>query len=80
VELPIPRQIDDLVLACLEKDPDKRPQDAEELFRMMQGCKVCEGWSSNRAKAWWEMHLPELTGALAAVEDVSRVRAPAQSL
>ena len=74
-ELPIPRQLDDVVLACLEKDPDKRPQDAEELFRLMQGCKACEGWSSHRAKAWWEIHLPELSGALTVVEDVTRVAA-----
>ena len=29
-ELPIPRELDELVLACLEKDPAKRPQNAEE--------------------------------------------------
>ena len=28
-ELPIPREIDELVLACLQKDPNKRPQSAE---------------------------------------------------
>src|SRR5262249_55630973 len=33
-ELTIPREIDELVLACLEKDPKKRPQNAEELLRM----------------------------------------------
>ncbi len=37
-ELPIPRELDELVLACLEKDPAKRPQNAEELLRMAWGC------------------------------------------
>ena len=32
-ELPIPRELDELVLACLEKDPNQRPQDAERLLR-----------------------------------------------
>ena len=32
-ELRIPRELDDLVMACLEKDPNKRPQDAERLLR-----------------------------------------------
>ena len=44
-ELPIPRELDELVLACLEKDPDKRPQNAEELFQMACGCRTCDGWN-----------------------------------
>jgi serine/threonine-protein kinase len=42
-ELPIPRELDDLVMACLEKDPDKRPQDAERLFEMACHCGCSEG-------------------------------------
>ena len=30
-ELRIPRELDELVMSCLEKDPNKRPQNAEEL-------------------------------------------------
>jgi serine/threonine protein kinase len=63
-ELPIPRELDDLVLSCLEKDPDKRPQDADNLYRLAYGCKSCEQWTSDTAKAWWEKHLPEFTGPL----------------
>jgi tRNA A-37 threonylcarbamoyl transferase component Bud32 len=64
-ELPIPRELDDLVLACLEKDPAKRPQDAEELLRLAYSCKACDGWTDDNARAWWQMHLPDLTGPLA---------------
>jgi serine/threonine protein kinase len=63
-ELPIPPQLDALVLACLEKDPNQRPQSARELFDLAQACKSCETWSQLSAKSWWEMHLPELTGQL----------------
>jgi serine/threonine protein kinase len=63
-ELPIPPQLDQLVLACLEKDPDKRPQSARELFELAQECKACETWTQHSAKTWWETHLPELTGQL----------------
>ena len=67
-ELPIPRELDELVLACLEKDPDRRPQNAGELFRMAYNCRACEGWNAEAAAAWWEVHLPELTGPLAMAE------------
>jgi len=67
-ELRIPRELDDLVLACLEKDPNARPQDAEELFRMAVGCKACESWNQNSARSWWQTHLPELTGPLTLTE------------
>lgn len=70
-ELPIPRELDELVLACLEKDPDRRPQNAGELFRMVYDCRSCEGWNQETARAWWELHLPELAGPL----DVPPIRA-----
>ena len=34
-ELPIPAEWDRIVLACLEKDPDRRPQNAEDLWKML---------------------------------------------
>jgi serine/threonine-protein kinase len=64
-ELPIPRELDELVLACLQKDPARRPQNAGELFRMAYNCRACDGWSAEAAEAWWQVHLPELTGPLA---------------
>ena len=65
-ELPIPRELDELVLACLQKDPARRPQNAGELFRMAYNCRACEGWDTEAAAAWWQVHLPELTGPLTA--------------
>jgi serine/threonine-protein kinase len=67
-ELPIPREFDRLVLACLEKDPDKRPQDAEELLRLVRQCRASERWDGDSARRWWEMHLLELTGPLTLTE------------
>ena len=64
-ELPIPRELDELVLACLQKDPDKRPQNAEVLLKMACGCRSGDTWSSDLAQSWWEAHLPEFTGPLA---------------
>jgi serine/threonine-protein kinase len=66
-ELPISRELDELVLACLQKDPNRRPQNAEELFHMACGCQTSDCWNQPLARAWWETHLPELTGPLPVV-------------
>ena len=63
-ELPIPRELDDLVLSCLQKDPDKRPQNAEVLLDMAVGCKSGDCWNQDLAKGWWNKHLPEFTAPL----------------
>jgi len=63
-EMPIPRPLEELVMACLQKDPTRRPQDARELFRLACECRGCEGWTQDRARQWWEMHMRELTGPL----------------
>jgi serine/threonine-protein kinase len=60
-ELPIPPEVDAFVLACLEKDPNNRPQSAWELFRMACDTCITVGWSLDDAQAWWQAHLPELT-------------------
>ena len=59
-ELPIPPELDAFVLACLQKDPNKRPQSARNLFEMASAC-CADGWTNRHAQTWWEAHLPELT-------------------
>jgi len=66
-ELPIPRELDDMVMACLQKDPARRPQNAEELFQIMTR-QACEAWDYTIARTWWELHLPEMTGPLVLAE------------
>jgi serine/threonine-protein kinase len=62
-EVPIPEALDDLVLACLEKDPARRPPDARELLRLLRRFQA-DAWDADAAKRWWERHLPELSGPL----------------
>jgi serine/threonine-protein kinase len=72
-ELPIPQPLEDLVMACLQKDPNRRPQDALELFLLACECRECEGWTRDRAREWWEIHMRELTGPLT-IHDASETR------
>jgi serine/threonine-protein kinase len=60
-ELPIPDELDELVLSCLQKDPNKRPQNAEVLLNMAIGCKTGDCWNQDLARGWWSKHLPDLT-------------------
>jgi serine/threonine-protein kinase len=48
-----------LVLACLEKDPGRRPQSAVELRQRLEACAI-EPWTNADAKAWWARHQPVL--------------------
>jgi serine/threonine-protein kinase len=64
-ELPISRELDAIVLACLEKDPRHRPQDAAAVLDMLLHCRGVEPWDNEIARGWWERHLVELTSPLA---------------
>lgn len=55
-ELPIPRELDAIVLACLAKEPSDRPQTARELARRLEAVPVTEEWTPELAQAWWETH------------------------
>ncbi len=61
-ELPIPPEVDALVMACLEKDPARRPQTIEAVLRLMNHYRPREPWDNAAAKAWWERHLVDLAG------------------
>jgi serine/threonine-protein kinase len=57
-ELSIPPALDDLVLACLAKDPAHRPQSARELSLRLRELEVRHPWSQERAREWWTLHKP----------------------
>ena len=57
-ELPIPKELDALVLACLAKNPSDRPQTARELARRLEAVPVSCEWTADVARTWWERHQP----------------------
>ena len=50
---PIPRALDELILACLAKDPADRPQSAKELSRRLAEVEGASSWTQDRAREWW---------------------------
>jgi serine/threonine-protein kinase len=62
-EVPIPPALDRLILSCLEKDPSRRPQSAEQLDVLLDGCEVETPWTPERAREWWDAHEPAAAGS-----------------
>jgi len=58
----IPKWVDDLVLACLQKDPDLRPTSVDAVLRRGMVGMADEVWDEESARTWWEMHLPDNCG------------------
>jgi serine/threonine-protein kinase len=54
----VPEALEELVLACLAKEPRERPPSAEWLAERLAQCRVESSWTPARARAWWEENLP----------------------
>jgi serine/threonine-protein kinase len=70
-ELPIPVELEALVLDCLSKEPSDRPSTAEVLGRSLGAIRTETPWSQDRAAEWWGLHFP-------AVMDSRELSLPAQ--
>jgi serine/threonine-protein kinase len=57
-ELPIPAQLDALVLSCLAKEREHRPQSARELLQHLEALSIARPWTEERARQWWKTYLP----------------------
>jgi serine/threonine-protein kinase len=51
--VPVPRDLEELILRCLSKDPADRPADAAELAKLLAGLRVAMPWTELRAQEWW---------------------------
>ncbi len=53
----IPSRLDEIVLACLAKQPEERPSNARELADLLAECEVGEEWTREHARLWWGSRL-----------------------
>ena len=49
----IPEELDEIIMRCLEKQPEDRFQDVATLEEQLERVPIAEPWSSKLAAAWW---------------------------
>jgi len=55
--------LEDAILACLEKNRSRRPQTARDLAQMLSRCSEAENWTTEEADGWWSRHERGLSAA-----------------
>ncbi len=58
----IPKELEKIILWCLEKDPSNRPESVEELKRHLDSFALKDPWTQDRAREWWSQHGQQLAG------------------
>lgn len=56
---PVPAALEALILACLAKKPEQRPESARAV-ELALSAATDAGWTRSEACAWWQAHRPEL--------------------
>ena len=57
-ELTVPSLLDNIVLDCLHKEPAHRPPSVRELRDRLDACTFPRAWTQERARRWWDAHVP----------------------
>ena len=57
---PISPDLESLILRCLSKPRDSRPDDAQALLRELETCQVSGSWTPSDAREWWKAHMKSM--------------------
>jgi hypothetical protein len=66
----IPSDLEAVILSCLAKEPELRPDSALQLAEMLDACASAGQWTNTDARAWWEAHRAEILESTVKAESV----------
>jgi len=56
---PVSSELEQILLCCLEKQADRRPQSANDLRARLQACAAAAGWPLEARTLWWDAYVRE---------------------
>ena len=56
----VPKDLEAVILSCLQKDARNRPADARALAERLDACKDAGKWTAEELSTWWEKNAPEV--------------------
>lgn len=54
---PISTDLEEIVMSCLRKDPEDRPESVSRLSELLRKCRAAETWTPEAALGWWLLHV-----------------------
>ena len=77
---PVSKELEAVLLSCLEKSRAKRPQTARDLASMLTKCPTANSWSVDEADAWWGRHERGVASSVGAASQVNLTSNPPSHL